>query len=173
MTDHQQPQHLGKAVTLNEEVTQLTAAMANATEIREKATVQSHGRCCSKGVPCGAQGNEEMVLESAGKNMISQQCSCWMLIIWQAIITIRNYRYILLCLFILHCLVLFFMMNKELHPRSYQHHYSPPPSSWPQEKQKNSETVSDAKAGVKWEEFLLCFFVFYQKCSKVWISKAS
>jgi len=35
--------HLWKAVTLNEEVTQLTAAMANATEIREKATVQSHG----------------------------------------------------------------------------------------------------------------------------------
>ena len=79
-------------------------------------------------------------------------------------------------------MILFIMMNKKLDQRSHQHHYSPPPSSWPQEKQKNSETVSDAKAGVKWEEFLLCFFVFYQKCStsefprlhtEVWNNKSS
>ena len=56
-----------------------------------------------------------------------------------------------------------------------------PPSSWPQEKQKNSETVSDAKAGVKWEEFLLCFFFtrnvqrseFPRLHTEVWNNKSS
>ena len=62
-----------EAVTLNEEVTQLTAAMANATEMREKAT-ESHGRCGgSKGVVRRAR-RWGMVLESA-QNVISQLCN--------------------------------------------------------------------------------------------------
>ena len=110
-------------MTLNEEVTQLTEAMANATEIREKATVQSHGEIpCSKGSGCAAFQAMRYSFREKHQNMIllSNVHAEW-LIIWQAIIIIRNYRYIIF-LFILHCMILFFMMNKELHQRSYQHH---------------------------------------------------